>query len=99
MSHCYNCKHWRLAIPNMGGIVDIGICALSAERREEEDSCGRWVEQTSDDRAIQIAVRRMINEHCAEHCADVRDSALEDYKDGMRQRVLKIFDLEENHGG
>lgn len=96
MSHCYNCKHWRLTVPNMGGIVDMGICALYAEKREEEDSCGRWVEQTSDDRAVQIAVRRMINEHCSEHCKDVRDTALESFKNDMRSRILKIFDLEES---
>lgn len=96
MQYCYNCKHWRLTVPNMGGLVDMGVCALYCDKREEEDSCDRWVEQTTDDRAVQIAVRRMINEHCSEHCADVRDTALEKFKDSMRQRVLKMFDLEES---
>ena len=96
MSYCYNCKNWRIAVPNLGGLVDQGLCALYCDARFEDDTCGRWVEASEDDRAVITFCRKLINEHCSKHCADVRETAETRFKDNMRQRILKIFDLEEN---
>lgn len=95
---CFNCHNWRIAIPNLGGLVDQGVCALYCDKRYEDDTCGRWEQASDDDRAVTAFCRKLINEHCDQHCKEVREYAQEKYKNDMRQRVLKFFDLEETDG-
>ena len=97
--YCFNCHHWRIAIPNLGGLVDQGVCALYCDKRFEDDTCGRWQQATEDDRAVIAFCRKMINEHCSEHCSEVKEHTINNFKDGMRKHILEIFDLEEETDG
>ena len=93
--YCFNCHHWRIAIPNLGGLVDQGVCALYCDKRFEDDTCGRWEQATEDDRAVFMICRRMINEHCDQHCKEVQKYAKEKFEEDMRERVMKVFGLTE----
>lgn len=94
-SHCFNCHNWRIAVPNLGGLVDQGVCALYCDARFEDDTCGRWVEASEDDRAVIAFCRKLINEHCDKHCKEVQEHAQEKFEEDMRERVMKVFGLTE----
>lgn len=93
--YCFNCHYWRITVPNFGGIVDKGVCGIYCDEKFEDDTCGRWKQATEDDKVVLMFCRNMINKYTDIHSKELKEWCQKKYKEDMRKRVLKIFDLGE----